>query len=1533
MAKIFKIIGRTLGISLEWILILFTAFAFLIRTSPVQTYLASIATDFLSKELNTTIKVNQVAITFFDRVALDGVFALDQNNDTLAYIETLHLNISKLDLKNQEVTIDNASLEGGNIHISRKKKDGVYNFQFIIDYFDSGKPKTKSEPFLVYVDALSLDDINFRYDDYRKGYNEYGVDFDHIHLQKLYLEAEDFNNEDGLLSFAVNELHFNEKSGFNLSQLSGKAQIGEPGILISNLIVRTDKSDLTLPQMHLLMHGLDDLQSFEDSVKLDIILDQSTVSMKDVSFFAYALEGMDEQVLLKGEVKDKIDGLKIRNLDLKVGKKTRLMGDLNLPDFKNFKHAFFNERLDYAYVDLNDLKKIRMPKIVKDPYLDFDKYVTRLGHFEARNVNIDGFYKQFVVASSSVKTDLGEVKLDNGILFTANPKNNSFFFERSEASDYDVKVESFDLGTFLDDRNFGIVDGLFFLSGEAFSLNKIKFNLLEGDVNRFDFYDYQYSDILISEGSFVDNIFMAKIDVKDDNLNLIYNGYIDLNADQHMRFEIDLTKAILDNLNVTDRENCSLTSSFTVDIFGKDLNKMSGSVTLDGLLYREGKKEIKVPSLVVKVTRSDEEDVFTLNSAVGDFELKGKIDFSTIITDFTHQFDQVFPGLLGDTEFLKKKKVNQSRFTYNLTTNRMDEFLSIFVPDLKLSPGTKLMGTYDGRMEEFSMLLTSKTIGYQDFVFEQVDLSQYLTSNSIDARYSLLRLDYGDSISIDNVLFTTSGEKNILESELTWNPNQINASDIKWQTIIVDNSQVNLLLEPSFFSLNKQRWDIEKASDMSVTSNDLHISKLVLKRGRQFISLDGCISRNDADKMNFRVHEVDLNELGTLVGSPIKMNGLLNGWGNISNPYTNLHYMGDASIFGLFLNDQEVGDIFVQSQWNKGSESIGMTGDLMYRGNQTFAFQGSYFTERKDENLEFDLLFDNTDIQFTSAFLDPDIVNNIRGQLNGSLSVSGTPDFPKLDGRVKLNGGNAKIEILGVNFGFDGEVIADEYGFYINNMPVSDEEGNTGSLIGSVYHEQYEDWNFDIQIELEGNTFYDADAVSFGGNGNSSRFLVMNTKYKDGEYYYGKAYASGYANIFGYTDNLEITVDMRSLKGTSIYFPMYGAADIDEDDGLITFISKDSLQLQQDKKIDFTGVSLDLNFKVTPDANMKIIFNDQTGDEIAARGSGDINIKLDNLGELILDGTYKVKDGVYNFTMGPIKQPFYIQEGGTIAWTGDPYNANLDMKTYTRVNANLSELSPDELQGSSSGSNQEILCYLSLTESLLKPNINFDIKAPKSDETGRTLLNRVTSDKDELNRQFFSLMLWKKFQPLKGTSGASGSAALDLVANQINSLLSSVSKDYKMNVNLDNDLLTGGSSMEFGVSKSFLDNRLIVTGSFGVENNSTSGDKAQGGLMGDVEVEYLLNESGSFRVNVFNESNDQSVIQDKDLGPFTQGAGIHYSEDFDNIHNFKLIQYFLDIFRSAENKRFPVKRNKQTTPIPPESSQIIFVLPRDQNRG
>ena len=83
------------------------------------------------------------------------------------------------------------------------------------------------------------------------------------------------------------------------------------------------------------------------------------------------------------------------------------------------------------------------------------------------------------------------------------------------------------------------------------------------------------------------------------------------------------------------------------------------------------------------------------------------------------------------------------------------------------------------------------------------------------------------------------------------------------------------------------------------------------------------------------------------------------------------------------------------------------------------------------------------------------------------------------------------------------------------------------------------------------------------------------------------------------------------------------------------------------------------------------------------------------------------------------------------------------------------------------------------------------------------------------------------------------------------------------------------------------------------------------------KIEYILNESGTFRINIFNESNQNRIFQ-LNQGLFTQGTGVQYKEDFNNVQDFQFYQYCLNLFRSKKKKKQTFNSKSKVTPIPSE---------------
>ncbi|MFM7682061.1 MAG: translocation/assembly module TamB domain-containing protein, partial [Bacteroidota bacterium] len=1167
--------------------------------------------------------------------------------------------------------------------------------------------------------------------------------------------------------------------------------------------------------------------------------------------------------------------------------------------------------------DFKELESFNLPK--ENGKISIEKPISKFVFAEISNLKTKGVLNNFNLIFKDLNTNIGTISLNNYLTFSQ--RNDTSFFKPFSNDSTFIALQNFNLSELIDDRNFGIVDGKIKLQGLYTGSGAFELSDIFAKLNKFDYSNYSYSSITLNNGSLKDDIIQAKLNISDPNLSLKYDGKISIGKKQEYKVELDLEKALLGKLGFSNNENLFLSTKVTCDLKGTSLDEIKGNITANFLSYKEDSNDLNIPEFKLDLVRNKNSDIFHLRSSILNADVSGKINYETVIEDFLSELSVVFPSI--DKSYKKEREKGDSDFSFDFTTGNSDEFLSIFLPDLKISASSKLIGSYNSKQSNLKIDLNSQLIQFQDLKFSNLICNQTISKIGIIGTYRLDEVRYGDSLNFDNVLFTANGMAGIVNSKLTWDPNTKDYSSIDWKTIVLDNDLLNFQLHPSFFSLNGLQWKIENESDINLSSDDVHVSNLKLSRNDQSIQINGCLSKNNSDKLKLDIDKFDLKELSQIFGLGAELGGKFSGWGEISNPYTNFNYMGDARVESFKIDNEEIGNIQIMSDWNQKRESVILNGDLEYKNQRTFDFSGMY--DISADNLDLFLNFENTDITFTNAFMDPSVVKDISGKLNGNIRVKGKPSEPKLNGKLKLNQGAALVELLGVKYTIDGNITIEEDAFLIDAIPVRDEDGNTAALVGAVNHYNFEKWNFDLQFNFEDDLF--KRPLSNGKAVPLEQFKVLKTKYKEGDIYYGSAYARGYANIEGTENSLSITVEAETKPNTQIFFPMYGVSELNESEDFITIIDKSIKNKVNEKKIDLSGIDLDMKFKVNQNAKMNLIFDNVTNDEITATGKGEINLKLDQMDNVFLEGTYTISEGSkYNFTMAGIQQPFEIEKGSTIKWSGSPYNADININTYVNLKkVSILELSPELMDNTLL--NQEVNCYLKLDETLLKPHISFDIKAPRAPETGKALIRRVTADNDELNRQFFSLLIARKFQPLKGSISASSSAAIDLVESQINAALNKMTDNYKLNVDYGEEKTMGEKSFEVGFKKGLLDDRLIISSSIGVESKNISGDagSSEGGasngngssksssLIGDVNIEYIINEKGTFRANIFNKSNTNTI--NEQAGPFTQGAGVSYLEEFNNWSDFELVQYGLDVFRKEGKKKYRKKKKKTKIPI------------------
>jgi hypothetical protein len=1013
----------------------------------------------------------------------------------------------------------------------------------------------------------------------------------------------------------------------------------------------------------------------------------------------------------------------------------------------------------------------------------------------------------------------------------------------------------------------------------------------------------------------LNQVFQSDIQLDDDILKLTYSGYIDLKGDKELKFSINLSEALLNSLNLARSKKATrLKSNIEVNLKGLDPATMSGNVTFTGFVYKEGSEEIDIPRIELDITRGKYEDVFHIVSdEILDLEVKGKFDLKSIGDEITNQITNAFPFLAKT--FPKKKVSKKNHFTYNLSVLNANPFLNRIFPSVKnfsISSGSSISGEYNAEQEIFTMNLYSLNgMTFNDFKLGSIELNQSISKEKLNVRLDISKASYAKKVNFQYINFTTlneSSRKDLLTSTINWKTTDNIESNLSWLTTLKDANNFDVNLNASDFSVNGQTWHIEESAFISYSPESIVIENFLLSNALQKIGLNGNLSQKSTDSLAFNLENINLSELDKLLGLKQGLQGVAQGTGVVSDPFNKISVSSKLDIDELKVQKQQIGDVHVELDWkpqqSEYDEHISLKGDIRNNNKTSFIYYGKYFLKRPKENLDFDLIFSNFDIAFANAYVDKDVISNISGMVTGKIKILGTPSKPKFSSKnLNLQKAKAKIEILGTSLSLNGKFNLENNDVYGDHIEVLDEENNK-ALLHFALNDFLGKWNYDIGIDIN-------EKIN-----PSNRFIVLNTKYKDGDYYYGKVYGSGNCNIAGDAEQLDIFVDIKTAKGSKLILPLYGVSEIEEEDDFIAFVNSNTVN-DTIKKIDFTGVKLDLNFEVTRETELNVVFNDQTQDKIVCFGNGKVNMKIDDTdNDIKMTGKYNIDKGSkYNFAIGQFKKEFNIESGSFIEWTDNIEDATINITTYFNTKTDYGALAP-ELEETTLA-NQNVYCQLQLKGQLLKPEIGFNLKADDNiPETGKALINRVLDDQSEVNRQFFSLLAFNRFQPLKGNISAGGSAALDLAEAQINDLFSRVSEEFKMKMNLNKQ------DIEFTTEKRFIQDRLIITTSVGVEtgssqsetsSTSSSSASSRNSLIGDIRVEYLINEKGTFRVNAFNESNRNTVNQS--AGLFSQGAGLNYQEEFDGLGDFQLVQSFLDIFRPKRNKKVKTKKKKKQVKV------------------
>jgi hypothetical protein len=1324
-----------------------------------------------------------------------------------------------------------------------------------------------------------------------KPIKDYGVNFKDIQISKLDLVLKSLRFEGDTTFFNIRHIGFLEKSGFELIHLSSETSFSPKLIGLNKLKIETKSSNLDFNQLAFNFGSFDAFRDFISRVTVNASFNQSELDFEDIAYFAPKLKGFYRNIQLKGDVKGRVNNFKGENLEIKITPETYFTADLNFIGLPQINETFiFLDLLNFT-TTVADLENIKIPG-VPDFKIVLPENIKKAGKI-SYNGKFTGFIDDFV-AYGNLASALGKISTD---LLLKPEEDNKLHFEGR------IRTENFNIGNLIDVDEIGKITMNAEVEGNFLADKGIE-ALFEGKIQSLEVLNYNYQQINLS-GELAERKFDGTVSISDPNLIFQFLGRIDFSEKVPLfDFSAYASKAQLHKLNIDKSDSTNLASMLiTANFSGNHPDNLEGNIQLLDFKYKKNGKTLDIDDLSLTAKSSGFERTISLESNFLDGEIKGKYEFATLGNSFSYFISKFLPAYSSNGAIESYKSKNN--FDFFFLVKDSEQVTNFFVPQLKISKDAFISGKYYPENLEISINGKIDKLSLANNHFIDFTVKSYTGDSVFKLLTSSRQALLFDSYQLDNFELNSVAKNNLVDFELNWDNKGIvkNQGNFSANVNFEKNNGakfplINIDIDQSRIIVSDSVWHVSRSA-IRIDSTAITVGDFMFSSQSQKLNLFGKVSEDLYDTLYLKLDNINLDQFDLLTKTKrFAISGIIDGKANVSNIYKNPYIDSDIIIENLVINQEPLGNMSVSSSWNHKNKSIQLHAYTDRGSDRLLNLTGNFKPESGD--IDFALKLNKFNVRVFDGFLEQ-IFNDFRGIASGEASLKGTLKNPMVNANISFQKTSLLIDYLNTRYTFTQNIEINNNNIIFNNLRLTDSGNNVATLNGSIKSTFFRDWVLDLSI-------------------NARNFLSLNTTERDNELFYGRVFSTGIIKIAGTPKNIIMDISAKTEKNTEFNIPLSSSSEVGEVN-FLTFVGSDLSDSisQKGYEVDLSGIQLNFDLEVTPDAEIQIIFDSKIGDIIRGKGSGNLKMEINTQGSFNMFGEYIIEQGDYLFTLqNVINKRFEVERGGRISWNGSPYDANVDLRAIYRVRVPLSGLFVDESEQYTR--RLPVECQIQMSNKLMSPDMVFNIDVPTADTDTRRKLQGVLNTEEKINRQFLSLLIINNFMPEQdffagmsagstlgmGATTAGVTTASEFLSNQLSNWLSQISREVDIGINYRPGDEVSPEELEVALSTQVFNDRVRINGNVDMSGKETNASS----IVGDFDVDIKLNKSGKIRLKAFTRANDYLRYQ---ISPYTQGIGLFYREEFDSFDELMKRYWRTITFQKPEDET--TKKQKAAPPL------------------
>ncbi len=285
--------------SLVIFLFLLIVFIVAINIPIVQKWTLQGVTSYLSKELKTEVKADNIHLNFFNQFSLQNFSIQDSDHKELLYSKNLVVDYNIYKMLNGVYQIDNILLDSVSFNIRRGASNPAFNYQFLIDYFGPKEKKETKTALNLKLGNIYLRNTKFILDDLAGGQyiraNVQGVEM-HTRIMNL---PKGFLDIDNLSIYKPDILILKRKP----TMLLGKS---EKQVESSNQLKIEEKYSLGNLHIEDGIFKIDDYISAPKRIVSDSLVDFKHMNISNINV------EVNKLLYFNGEVTGEINGINLK---------------------------------------------------------------------------------------------------------------------------------------------------------------------------------------------------------------------------------------------------------------------------------------------------------------------------------------------------------------------------------------------------------------------------------------------------------------------------------------------------------------------------------------------------------------------------------------------------------------------------------------------------------------------------------------------------------------------------------------------------------------------------------------------------------------------------------------------------------------------------------------------------------------------------------------------------------------------------------------------------------------------------------------------------------------------------------------------------------------------------------------------------------------------------------------------------------------------------------------------------------------------